>query len=110
MASSDFKGSVIGADPAVLIETAEAAFRQIAAYREGLEAISKLIMSSESFWVGEAGDAYRAVFKAELSKVEETLDEYAAYPAELLEYHQLYSDVIAKAAEHADSVSDFQMA
>ena len=110
MAMNDFDGAIISADPAVLIETAEAAYRQIATYRQGLEAVAKLIESSADFWTGEAGDAYRAVFKAEYARVEQALDQYAAYPGELLAYAGLYSEAIAKAEGHAAAPSEFTMA
>ena len=110
MAADDFMGGTISADPAVLIETAETAYRQIAAYRQGLDTVAKLIESGEGFWVGEAGDAFRQVFGAELAKVANTLDEYAAYPAELLAYAGLYSESMAKASGYADSVQEFSMA
>lgn len=109
VSNTAFEGGVVGVDPDVLVETAEAAFRQIAAYRQGLETVTKLIDSSEGIWVGEAGDAFRQVFKLELSKVEETLDAYAAYPGDLLEFAGLYSDSIAKAEGYASSVSEFKM-
>ena len=108
MAIGEF--DTISVDPDVLRETAEAAFRQIGNYRQGLEAISKVVESSADFWTGEAGDAYRQVFRAELSKIEEVLDDYAAYPRDLLAYAQVYSEAIAKAEGHAADVTEFPMA
>lgn len=108
MAISDF--GTISVDPEVLRETAEAAFRQIEAYRRGLESLSKLIESSGDFWTGEAGDAYRQVFRTELALVEEKLDVYAAYPRELLAYAGVYSKAIEEAKGHAEKPSTFTMA
>ena len=99
----------VSVDPAVLKETAERAFVQIATYRQGLEKIAGSVSSSADSWVGEAGDAFRAVFKAELAKVEESLDEFEKYPRELLEYEQIYSAAMEKAAGQVESVSEFRM-
>lgn len=107
MANEGF--GIIQVDPTVLVETAEDAYRKISAYREGLATIAGLVASSEGSWVGEAGEAYRAVFKTELAKVEMALDELSVYPGELLEYAGLYSEVITKAQEQVSSVSTFKM-
>lgn len=109
MAMVGIDSAIISADPEVLVETAERAHQQILAYRHGLETIAAAIRSSEATWIGEAGDAYRAVFRAELAKVEEALDEFAVYPSELLEHAGLYSASMARAEAIESSVSTFQM-
>ena len=109
MATNIFAGSTVAADPTVMVATAEGAHKQIQAYRAALDEIARLIDSSKSFWVGEAGDAYRQVLAKELAQVQATLDLYAAYPGELLEFAGLYSASIAKAEEHVNATSTFQM-
>ena len=108
MASTSY--GTLSVDPEVLVQTAEDAFVSIRRYREGLDAITKLIQSSDSIWKGEGGDTYRSVYMEELKAAEDALATYKKYPEELLAYFGLYSEVIATANTQADSIEIFQMA
>lgn len=107
MATTSF--GTLAVDPEVLVQTAEDAFRSIARYREGLDAITDLIRSSDGVWRGEGGEAFRSVYEAELKAALDALDEFEQYPKDLLAYFGLYSEVIASADAQADSIEIFKM-
>ena len=109
MEGTYYDGGTLAVDPEALVQTAEDAFQSIRRYRYGLEAISKLIKSSDSIWKGEGGETFRRVYEEELKVAEEALETYEKYPQELLEYFGLYSNVIAEANAQADSIEVFQM-
>lgn len=107
MAAATF--GTLAVDPEVLVQTAEDAFRSIARYREGLDAITNLVKSSDDVWKGEGGETFRKVYETELKAALDALEEFERYPKDLLEYFGLYSEVIASADAQASGIEIFKM-
>ena len=96
-------------DVTQLQQVGEDTVSMINRYRSSIEAINGLVEKTAGFWKGEAGDAYRSVFREEYKRAIETLDDFMTIPKSLFEYAGIYSEAIASTTETASSISEFKM-
>lgn len=109
MAGTDSDFGTVKVDVAVLQAKGEEAFLKLQAYQNGLEKINSLIQDSERFWEGEAGNLYRASMQNQIADAMEILQEFMAYPKELLRYAGIYSETISQTEAIAESVETLQL-
>lgn len=95
--------------PEQLMASAELAFKNIGACRDALEMISSTIVSTASYWQGDGAEAARETYASQASTSLDALNELATYPKELLQYHGLYSEVIAATQRQVQEISDYTL-
>ena len=64
--------------------------------------MKNLMAASNSYWVGEAGDAHRRLYEQQIPKTEEIISRYNEHVRDLNEMAGVYSE----AESAADSIAD----
>ena len=95
--------------PEQLMASAELAFKNIEACRDALEKISSTITATGGYWQGDGAEAAREAYASQASTSIEGLNELAVYPQDLLQYHGLYSEVIAATQRQVQEISDYAL-
>ena len=95
--------------PEQLMASAELAFKNIEACRSALEKISSTIVATGSYWQGNGAERARERYASQASASIDGLNELAAYPQALLQYHGLYSEVIAATQRQVQEISDYTL-
>lgn len=88
---------------------AEDAFKKITKYQNSLQEISATVAASESYWDGQAADAYRNILKSQMKIIEDVLTQYAEYPKTLLEFAGIYSETITKAETQVEELQTLEL-
>lgn len=92
-----------------LMASAELAFKNIDACRDALEKISSTITATGGYWQGDGAETAREIYASQAATSIEGLNELAAYPQDLLQYHGLYSEVIATTQRQVQEISDYNL-
>lgn len=95
--------------PEQLMASAELAFKSIEACRDALEKISSTITASGGYWQGDGAEAARETYASQAASSIGGLNELAVYPQDLLQYHGLYSEVIANTMRQVQEINDFSL-
>ena len=85
----------------ILIARANDATRKIDIMENRLNSIERIVSSTKSYWVGEAGDACRRRYESELEVIQEIMKRLKGQPGTLLTIANVYQET----EEEAVSVS-----
>lgn len=98
----------IKVNAAVLSDKAQTVSRQIKNMENCLEQLDTIIGRTAYYWMGEAGERHRALYREQKPRVEEMMKRLKEHPADLLAIAQNYgmaeSAVQSIAAELPDNV------
>jgi len=95
--------------PEQLIASAEQAFRNIEACRNAIGKISSTIATTGGYWHGDAGETAREAYVSQAKESIDALNELAAYPQDLLQFHGLYSEVIATTQRQVQEIDEYSL-
>lgn len=109
MAGTEVDFGTVKVDAAILQEKGEEAFLKLQTYQRELEQIHSVIQDSGRFWIGKAGDLYRASMQNQVANAMEILQEFSEYPKELLRYAGIYSETISQTEALAESIETLQL-
>lgn len=93
----------------VLKEKAEDAYTKIKNLESILNEMQQEVKSSNGYWIGEAGEAFRTSFLTKKQELDDVLASFQDYPKQLLNYAGLYSETISAAESTVDSINDLNM-
>lgn len=98
-------GDVSRVDIAAIREAAERGRQNVSGFRSLLDQMEQALNASESFWEGDAAELYRNVFRREMSEMRQAFEAFAAYPNELTEHADRFSNVHSQAQQIASSIT-----
>lgn len=94
---------------AIMKTTAEGLFTAIKNYEDAVKDVQDLIEKSESFWESTSALAFRGTFRKEINAIVFGIYEMEKYPKELMEYFNVYSNVIKTNANRIDAINTIEM-
>lgn len=83
----------IKVDPAVLVSKAEAVSGSIRSMEQYYSELERIVSRTSYYWIGEAGDMHRNIYKEQKAQVEEMLKRLREHPADLTAIAQTYENV-----------------
>lgn len=83
----------IKVDPAVLVSKAEAVSGSIGSMEQYYSELERIVSRTSYYWIGEAGDMHRNIYKEQKAQVEEMLKRMREHPADLTAIAQTYENV-----------------
>ncbi|MBQ9058009.1 MAG: hypothetical protein IJ125_02365 [Atopobiaceae bacterium] len=95
--------------PSELQAAAEKAHARITDCDAMLERINSIVSASESFWLGQGGEAAREACSGAIKSARVALEDFREYPKDLLAYQGLYSEVIAQTEARAKEITEFNL-
>lgn len=95
-------GSVhIKVNTAVLNGKAQAVSKSIKNMSNCFDRLETIINRTSYYWIGEAGDAQRKMYRDQKPKIDEMMKRLKEHPADLMEIARTYESVEAEAASIA---------
>lgn len=82
----------------VLKSRADDARQKIAAMQQNLETITELVTDTSSYWMGDAGDLFRIIFREQQEEMAEMIQRLNKYPDDLLQMAGVYEKGESEAA------------
>lgn len=82
--------------PEVLTEKSSEVAQKVASMRAHFEELKEVVNKTSAYWLGEAGDMHRNMYKELEGDVEEILKRLGEHPVDLVTIAQRYSDVELK--------------
>lgn len=82
----------------VLKSRADDARQKIAAMQQNLETITELVTDTSSYWMGDAGDLFRIIFREQQEEMAEMIQRLNKYPDDLLQMAGVYEEGESEAA------------
>lgn len=80
----------IKVNPAVLSDKAQTVSRQIKNMENCFEQLDMIVNRTACYWMGEAGDRHRMLYKEQRPQIEEMMRRLKEHPADLLAIAQNY--------------------
>lgn len=106
-AITGFGGPVsFNVEPDVLKSKSMDVSRSVSRMREHFEELKNLMDKTSGYWIGEAGDKHRQMYKDIEGNVEEMLKRLGEYPVDLLDIARNYTDVELSIEEDIETLPD----
>lgn len=101
---SIFENAVIKVTPAQLREKAQSVEIEVSNMQERLEDLENKLNGTASYWIGEAGDLHRELYKEQKSDVEIMIKRWSEHAKDLIEMADKYDNVEREVSNIATSL------
>lgn len=91
--------------PGALLEKAELAEAKLAEMRRTLEILEQTMERTRGYWLGSAGELYRAMYEEEKEEIAEIMLRLQEHPQDLRRFAGVYREVEREVDRIADSLS-----
>ena len=90
--------------PEALYTQAEAVAKRISSMQAQFDAVSSAVSGTSSYWVGDAGDAYRAVYEERKPEIEEIFKRLSEFVTDLEKIAGVYEETESAVTEIAEDL------
>ena len=90
--------------PEEMVSAASELSGYVSAMRECFQQMKSIMSQSETYWVGEAGDAHRQLYQDQVAKTEEIIARYTEHVTDLNTMAGVYSEAEAQAEAKSDEL------
>ena len=104
MNESPLQNITLKVTPEVLVSKSEEVTKRINQMSLHFDQLFQLIEKTKGYWVGEAGDKHRTLYKDMTDDIDEMLSRLKEHPVDLVTIAQQYSDVELKIEQEIASL------